>query len=174
MNLTLIIRTLTNSERLSLGLGLLSVVLGTIAIVQAFFYKREQERQARVQDVFLREQRINMAFSCIRNREMHRIICNEGTITLQKDSAVIFATSSFHSNSIDQHLDEIKELLSIVLKDCYSNSVINSIKKHDINLGDNIAEVTFRRECDLTDLDQILEVNGKLDKYGMYMSLLIK
>lgn len=84
MNMNLITGMLTSSERLSLGLGLLSVVLGTIAIVQAFFYKREQERQARVQDVFLREQRINMAFSCIRNREMYRIIRNKESSAMQK------------------------------------------------------------------------------------------
>lgn len=174
MYLSIIIRTLTISELLSLGLGLLSVVLGTIAIVQALIYKREQERQAGVQDAFLREQRINMAFSCIRNREILRIVRNKGTITLRKDRAVIFATSTFRSNTIDQHLGDIKELLSMVLKDCYSNSVVSSIKKHDKHQGDNIAVVTLRRECDLKDLDQILEVNEKLDKYGLYVSLLIE
>lgn len=174
MNLTLIIRTLTFSEQLSLGLGLLSVALGTIAIIQALLYKREQERQARVQDAFLKEQRINMAYSCIRNRMIYRTVHGKENIILRKDHAVIFATSSFHSRNIDQHLDDIKELLSTVLKNCYSNNIIASIKKHDIHLGDTVAVVTLRRECDLLDMSQVLEVNEKLDKYGLYLSLLIE
>lgn len=170
----LVFSMLTSAEQISLGLGILSVVLGTIAIIQAFYYKKEQDRQAKVQDVFLREQRINTAFSCIRNRDIHRLTLNRGDVILRKDRAVIFATSTFDPDIIDQNMGQIEDYLSQVLKDNYSSKVISAIRMHDIRLGDNIAEVTLRRECGLEDLNMIIEVNKKLDKYGLYISLLIE
>jgi len=71
-------------------------------------------------------------------------------------------------------MGQIEDYLSQVLKDNYSSTVISAIRMHDIHLGDNIAEVTLRRECGLEDLNMIIEVNKKLDKYGLYISLLIE
>ena len=165
---------LSSSEQISIGLGVLSVLLGVLAISQAFFYKKEQERQAKVQDAFLREQRINMSYACIRNREIYRNTCTGNKVILRKDRAILYATSSFRPNYVYKNLDEIKKLLKEVLKDCYTTGIISALEKHDINKGDVIHVVNIRSECDLNYLNRILEANDSLEEYGLYLSLMIE
>jgi hypothetical protein len=158
----------------SLGLGILSVVLGLFAIKQAHFYKKEQDRQAKIQDAFLREQRINMAFSSIRTREIYEKMFKKGKIILRKDRAVIYATSAFRPDTVLKNLDEINELLREVLKNCYIEGVNSEIINRDIYQGDVIHEVNIRNECNEDYLKQILEVNKALEKYGLYLSVIFE
>ena len=147
---------------------------GDNCYLSSFFLQKRTRKTSKVQDSFLREQRINMAFSSIRIREIHRNVFDKGKIILRKDRAVIFSTSSFRSDDNDQYLEEIEKLLTEVLKNCYSNRVIMAICEHNIHLGDKVAEVNLRHECGLKDLRLVLDVNKKLEKYGLYLSLLIE
>lgn len=163
---------ITDSVSLTLGIG--SAVLGLVAICQAAFYKREQERQALIQEAFLKEQRINLTYACIRNRIMYRQVCRKGIVSLRKDRALIYATSAFYSSHISENIDEIESLLRRALKNCYTSGIVDELKRSDIHQGDFIYEAFLRSESDTDYLKNIIAVNDELEKYGLYLSLMVE
>lgn len=165
---------MTVAEKISICLGLLSVGLALYAIGQAYFYKKQQDKQALVQEAFLKEQRINMSYACIRNREIHRRICDNNGVILRKDKAIIYATSDFGSQYISNNWDQIKEFLIDILKKSACSHVYETINSSGLHQGDRICEVTLRRETTTEDLRKIIEMNEELGHYGLYVSLMIE
>lgn len=164
---------MNTSDLLSLGLGILSVILGGIAICQALMYKKLQEKQEKTQEIFHKEQRLNLTYACIRNREIYNKVFHNGAVSLRKDCVSIFSTSKFNYPRVFNNLSDIEDLIMQVTKSCYCNNLIENITMVDIHKGDKICDITLRYEAEMELLKTIIRINEELDKYGLYLSFII-
>ena len=171
---------MSTADLISLGLGAVSIILGIfslflggIAIYQAFLYKKIQERQDKIQEIFLKEQRLNLTYACVRIHELHRQLMPNTKINLRKDRASIYATSEFNLIKTSVDLSEIKDLLLDVMRSYYCDSVVEKLEMMDIHEGDKVCEITLRCQNKIERLRNIIAVNEQLERYGLYLSLVI-
>lgn len=165
-NLALMFNNMGASEIISIGLGVLSLVLGVISIVITFHYRNLDKKIDRVAKrlQLIEGKKINEIY--VACRDIHRKVNNSSGIILSKDTLCVFITDKYKKKNKKRILEKIHNICPDILKKTYIEYLINELNSDD-SIGRSI-DLTLRYEYNKNDLKQIEGINKEFESLGLH------
>lgn len=149
---------MTTTDYISIGLGIISVVLGIYSVWQSKRYKVIGDKIEEYKDLTNKIIREKIDFLAITTREMFEKSYKSNELNLHKDELYIYKNNNYKACNASDIIDKLNVELPKVCKLTYIESVMAFVNlDEEINKKVHIA--TLRHQYGMDDLHKIKELN---------------
>lgn len=157
------------TDIVSIILGIISVLLGILALWQARRYKILADSVTSDQDVILREVREMSTFLAVVLRNIDHEINNSDKVVLHKDELYVWKNRNYKPCNISEIIDKIVAEFPDIMKETYIEKIATYLNRDD--LFGKMVVVTLRHQYEKQDLAKIRTLNEKFEEYGISLGL---
>lgn len=172
MDITCIINEINPSDVISLGLGVLSLVLGITSVIQSWKYKKidekiDKDREQIINDIQNKSDVVMKELSDLSYKLIH-----PNAVDLHKDKLRVYKTSKYNARNASDIINKLDRELPIALKQVYINSLAASLNLDNFSVEDNLIDiVTLKHKYKKDDVDKIKELNESFSEDGIRFEL---
>lgn len=162
---------MSNTDVISIGLGVVSVFLGGYAVWQSWKYKKLGDKIDSDQKQIMEAIHNNALYSAVEIRHINEMIsADSNVLNLHKDTLFIYKTNKYKACNSSEVIDKLNKELPKVLKQTYIDSIMASLNLADEDIG-RVGMVTLRYQYEIEDLNKIKELNDIFSEDGILFEI---
>lgn len=149
---------MNTTDYISLGLGIISVVLGIYSVWQSKRYKDLGDEIEKYKDSTNKIIREKIDFLAMTTREMFEKSYRSNELIFYKDELYVYKNNNYKACNASDIIDKLNVELPKVLKPTYIESVMAFVNS-DEEINKKMHVVTLRHQYNMDDLNKIEELN---------------
>lgn len=162
------------TDKISLFLGAVSVLLAIYAVYQSWNYRKLDKKIDNDREQMLNEIREKTVAMSVLTRAINEVLnYGAGRINISKDELRVWKGSAYRACNDSIIIEKMNDELPKILKQTYIDSLIAALNTADDNRP-LICTVTLRHQYDAKDIEKIRNINQIFNEYGIYFEFVLR